>query len=137
MKKKRVITGIILIVWAACWIFFLAREDKDGQYASLKYFYTHDYADKQRRLLGDDLYEFLVFCMGKLPQYESYKLLGFEKFSIKEVRARYFLWPLRSVPEGAKYVIVYGRSPSRLAGYSEYIRFRDTGRVLIRLEGEG
>lgn len=98
---------IILAIWVVLWLVFLLREDKDGQYRDLKYFYTHSYDDNVGYLLGEKLYAFLESCRQNIPKGSTYELSGFEKFSIYEVRARYFLWPLRSVSADPDFKIVW------------------------------
>ncbi|MEA3489281.1 MAG: hypothetical protein U9R44_02930 [Candidatus Omnitrophota bacterium] len=123
---------LIFTVWVVLWVFFLVREDKDGQYGSLAYLYTHGYNDKVRYIMGGRLYDFLVFCERYMPKGTTFDLSGFEPFSIDEVRARYFLWPLRSVGNNPDFVIVYGETTGSPAGYKEYKRYGKTGRLLIR-----
>ena len=132
MKKR--IFAIILIVWVVLWMFFLVREDKDGQYRMLKYFDTHSPEERVSFLVGDDLYDFLVFCRKNISPGATYELLGFEEFSIKEVRARYLLWPLKSVAEDPDFMIVYGEPARKVPGYKEYRTYGNTGLILARKE---
>ena len=134
MNKQRILK-LAFAVWIVLWVFFLAREDKDGQYRSLAYNYTHGYADKVRYLMGADLYDFLVFVAGNMPEDATYELAGFEKFSIDEVRARYFLWPLKSSAGGADFRVVYGGGEPPGPGYAEYKK--GPGGRLLKKEGGG
>ncbi|MFH1552512.1 MAG: hypothetical protein ABID83_02585 [Candidatus Omnitrophota bacterium] len=135
--NKRNIFKTIFAVWIVLWIFFLIREDKDGQYRSLGYLYTHGYNDKVRYVLGDELYDFLIFCRQQIPEGSSYELVGFKKFSIYEVRARYFLWPLRHVKEDPDFKIVYEGQETPGDGYREYKRYGAKGRLLAREDTGG
>ncbi len=130
--KKTNIFKLILTVWLVLWLFFLIREDKDNQYQSLGYLYTHGYDEKIEYLLGGELYDFLVFCRGNMPEGSTYEILGFEKFSIKEVRARYFMWPLKSVGEDPDFKIVHGGQEADTRGYKEHKEYGPAGRLLIR-----
>ncbi len=125
MNKDKIFR-LVFGLWIFLWLFFLIREDKPDQYKSLKYLYTHDYADKVRRVMGGELYEFGVFCKKNIPQGSTYELSGFKKFSINEMRMRYFLWPLVSVSEDADFKIVYGSS-KKIPGYNEYKLLSGTG----------
>ena len=129
---KKDIFKIILIVWVVLWVFFLAREDKDGQYGTLSYLYSHKYVDKARHIIGADLFDLLMFSRVNIPEGSSYELLGFKVFSIFEVRARYFLWPLQSVEKDSDFKIVYGKGFARIPGYNEYKRCGSSGRLLVR-----
>ncbi|MGB2629607.1 MAG: hypothetical protein WBD17_00005, partial [Candidatus Omnitrophota bacterium] len=123
---------LVFVVWIALWVLFLVREDKDGQYGALKYLYTHSGEDRTRFIIGEPLYGFLLYCRENIPMGSSYQLLGFKKFSIDEVRARYFLWPLVSVPEDPDFKVVYGKGVSSALGYKEYGRYGEAGCLLIR-----
>jgi hypothetical protein len=105
--NKQKALKIIFAVWIILWIFFLAREDKDGQYSTLRYLYTHDSEEKTRYVMGGELYDFLISCRENMPAGSTYELSGFQEFSIDEVRARYFLWPLKSVSEKGEFEINY------------------------------
>ena len=121
MSKKHIF-NIVLIIWIVLWILFLIRPSKDGQYAELAYFYSHGYEDNVSFLLGNGLYDYIQFCKENLPAGATYELRGFKEFSIKEVRSRYHLWPLRSVKESPEYVIVYGSEELNRPGYNFYMR---------------
>ncbi|MFH1837595.1 MAG: hypothetical protein ABH862_05745 [Candidatus Omnitrophota bacterium] len=127
--KKTVIFKIILVVWVVLWLFFLVREDKDDQYASLKRLYMSDHLGKTKIIMGDDLYDFLNFCKNEIPENSTYKIAGFEKFSIFEVRSRYFLWPLRAVEENANYIILYGKPGISVPGYEMYKDYKGIGSI--------
>ena len=131
--NKQNVFKTIIIVWLVLWIFFLFREDKDGQYRSLMYMYTNGETEKMRYIFGGDFYDFLVFCKENLPEGSTYELLGIERFSIREVRARYFLWPVKNVKSGADFNIVYkAANVKRIPGYRVYKRYGDTGSLWVR-----
>lgn len=129
---KNKIFKIIFIVWIILWVFFLIREDKDGQYKSLKYLYTHDNTDRTRYVIGGKLYDLLVFCRYHMHAGSTFELTGFKKFSIYEVRARYFMWPLKSVAENGDYLISYGGKAPQVPGFTGYKKFENTGYLLKR-----
>lgn len=129
---KKVVFKTVFAAWLVLWVIFLIREDKDGQYGTLRYLYTHGYDDKLRHIMGNGLYEFLIFCRQNIPEGSTYELTGFERFSVSEVRARYFLWPLKDVGENADFKIVYGKEGARSADYKEYKRYSDTGYILVK-----
>ncbi len=133
--KKENILKAVFAVWLVLWVFFLLREGKDGQYRSLGYLYTHGYDEKMRHVIGDELYDFLVFCGENMPEGATYELSGFERFSVSEVRARYFLWPLKSVGEGGDFKIVYGGGEMTSPGYALYKRYGSAGRLFKRRDG--
>lgn len=132
---KRKIFRLILTVWFVLWAFFLLREDKDGQYKTLTYLYSHSYGDKIRYIMGVDLYDFLIFCKQHIPRDSTYELLGFKKYAIGEVRARYFLWPSRRVESDGDFKIIYAKKVVTVSGYKEHKRYNGKGHLLAR-EGE-
>ena len=75
--------------------------------------------DKVQRVMGGELYKFGIFCKENIPPGSTYELSGFKKFSIDEVRMRYFLWPLVSIEKNADFKVFYG-SPQKISGYTEY-----------------
>jgi len=133
--RKQTILKTVLAVWLALWVFFLAREDKDGQYEALAYNYAHGYAEKVGFLLGKDLYDVLVTAVNDMPGGAAYRLSGFEKFSIDEVRLRYYLWPMRSSGGEADFIIFNGESERPPAGYAEYRRLGSKGGIYKRKDG--
>ncbi len=131
--NKRNIFKIIFAVWIVLWLLFLIRQDKDEQYSALRYLYTHDSAEKVRFAYGEELCDYLVFCGQNIPEGATYQLLGFKKFSIHEVRSRYFLWPLKGSDEDPDYKIVYGDVTLKPPGYKEFKRFGTIGRILKKV----
>ena len=136
LKDKKNIFRVVLAVWVILWLFFLIREDKDGQYRFLMHLYSADHADKVRFLMGNELYDFLVFCKENIPEYATYKISGFEKFSIYEVRARYFLWPIRSVDKNADFEIFFKKHVKTLPGYEEYKDYKGIGYIYRRRDSD-
>lgn len=130
--KKQNFIKIIFSIWLVLWILFLVREDKDDQYRDIKFFYTNDYEAKEDFLLGKDLHAFLVFSKKQIPPGATYELTGFKRFSIFQVRSRYFLWPLKSSSDDPDYRIAYGGSDIEVPGYKVHQRFGTTGVILKR-----
>lgn len=132
MIVKRDIFRGTFAVWALLWMFFLVREGKKNQYADLKYMYTHGYTDKVRYLLGEDLADLLSLSAIYLPEGATYDIEGFKRFSIDEVRARYYLWPFMRVAEDPDFIIVYGGLKDVPDGYDNYVSAGSSGRILKR-----
>ncbi len=107
MNKKTVLK-IIFTVWLILWALFLLREDKDGQYGSLAFMYAHDSNEGMRHLYGEGLYDLASYCAKNMREGSNYNMMGFGRFSIDEVRARYLLWPLRRVDRDADYIVMRG-----------------------------
>ena len=125
----------VFAIWIILWILFLVREDKDGQYGSLLYMYSSEYPDKVRFLTGDENYGLISFCRENIPEGSSYSISGFEKFSIDEMRFRYYLWPLRNEVENPEYMILLGDSSTAVPGYKDHKICGKTGRILVK-EGD-
>ncbi|MBU0571246.1 MAG: hypothetical protein KJ995_04945 [Candidatus Omnitrophica bacterium] len=116
--KKTLI--VVLIVWTAIWLFFLVREDKDGQYRVLGDLYRSNDETKVKVVYGNDFYDFLEFCRDNIPAGATYEIYGFEKYSIDEVRARYLLFPARVDTKNPDFKIKYGGNAEVPSGYSEF-----------------
>ena len=129
--NKRKIFFIIFAVWLFLWVFFILREDKDDQYRSLRELYRLSGESKVRHVVGGELYDFLVFCRDNMPEGSTYELMGFEKYSIYEVRARYFLWPMRAGTGRTDFKIFCGAS-ANMPGYEKVGDFGTGGTLLVR-----
>lgn len=123
---------LIFVGWLILWVIFLIREDKDGQYASLKYLYTHGYAEGVKHIIGPALNDFLLFVGQNLPEGSTYELIGFKKFSIDGYVVRYYLWPLKSVPEDPDFKVFYGASKEKIPGYRKFKDYDTRGRIFVR-----
>ena len=130
--KLKFIFKAVLITWAVLWVVFMVRQGKRGQYADLSYFYSHEYGLKVRYLLGDDLADLLRFCNTIIPPGSTYDIYGFERFSIREVRARYYLWPLYRTEKEPEFIIVYGSTGGLPEGYEKFGELEGKGSVYIR-----
>jgi hypothetical protein len=130
--NKENILKLLLAIWIVLWVLFLIREDKDGQYASLKYQYSHGREDRMRNIMTPELYDLMLFCREKMPAGSTCELAGFKAFSIDEVRARYFLWPVRNTRGDADFIIIYEGGYTPGEGYTELKGYTGKGKVLIK-----
>ena len=130
--KLKFIFKAILLTWIILWMVFLVRQSKKGQYEKLTYFYANDYNSRVKYLLGDDLADFLVFCAGNIPSGSTFDIRGFERYSIKEVRARYYLWPLYRTEDNPDFIIVYGSVGAVPDGYEKFKALEGKGIVYLR-----
>ncbi|MCX5686367.1 MAG: hypothetical protein NTW09_02745 [Candidatus Omnitrophica bacterium] len=91
---KNNIFKIAFAVWVVLWAWFLVRElfvkDNIDTYRALL---QRSLEGKRSYVTGDKLYEFLMFCKGKMPDHSSYKIVGLEDGSIEKRRAVYYLYP--------------------------------------------
>ncbi len=131
MLTKKNLFRSIFVIWCVLWLFFLVREDKDGQYRALRELYRLKGEARTRHVMGGDLYDFLAFAREKIPAGSTCEIMGFEKYSIDEVRARYFLWPLKAGKGVTDFKIVYGQGVRVPAGYEEFGRFGKKGYLFI------
>lgn len=104
---------IILIVWVALWIFFIAKsfvaqKDKSTlkDYISLA---SADWEGKRAIVFGEDLYNFLKFCEAKLPSGANYEIIGIAEDSIDLPRMVYYLYPSIKKRD-ADFILVYKKS---------------------------
>jgi len=131
MTKDKIFQ-VSIVIWMILWLFFLVRQDKDGQYEMLGKLYRAEGEEKIKVLYGTDLYDFLVFCRKEIPEGSSFETLGFEEYSIDTVRARYFLWPLKSDEGKTDYKIVYSDKVRDIPGYKLFKRHGITGYIVAR-----
>jgi len=131
----RFVLRILLCVWLALWAVFVVRQGKKGQYEDLIRFYSSEYRGKVRHLLGDDLADFLIFCSARIPAGSTYDITGFEKFSIKEVRSRYYLWPLYRTDKSPDFIIAYGSDGPAPEGYKKFASLDGKGTIYVREGG--
>lgn len=103
---------IILIVWIALWVFFIAKSlvtEKDK--STLKEYVSLVCADQEGKraiVFGRDFYEFLKFCKANLPSGSGYEITGIPLDSVDLPRLIYYLYPSlnNSNPD---YILVYKR----------------------------
>ncbi len=129
MKKN--FFKIVFSVWIVLWLFFLVREDKDGQYRTLGELYRLKGEGRTRHVVGGDLYDFLRFCRAEIPEGSTYEIVGFDEYSIDKVRARYVLWPLKAGEGRTVFKIVYGSGDIDVPGYGTFRRYGEKGRLLV------
>lgn len=137
MRRGHLIKNIfklLFVVWLVLWVVFIIREDKDGQYAFLKNLYGTKPENRMRYAVGNDMYDFWEFCKEKIPENSTYEILGFEKYSIDEVRGEYLLWPLRSGDGMTDFKLIYGNPSYEAPGYESYSHYKDKGKLLINKE---
>ena len=130
LEKKWVIR-IVLIVWVVLWLIFLIREDKDDQYKMLGYLYSHGYNEKVGYIVGDKVNDLILYTGRDMAGGFTYDIKGFDKFSIDEVRARYYLWPYIRVYEEPDFIIVYGPS-DEIEGYENVKKYPGIGSLQKR-----
>ncbi|MBF0493795.1 MAG: hypothetical protein HQL28_01530 [Candidatus Omnitrophica bacterium] len=132
--SKNNILKLLMTVWVILWVVFVIRESKHGQYETLfKLYKTPSPELKMRELYGGELYDFLVFCSRNIPQGSTYELIGFPKYALNEVRARFFLWPLRQDKKSPDYKVVYSDIPVETKGdYVKQVDFNAKGALYVR-----
>ena len=132
--NKRTIIRLVLITWVAIWVGLLIAEDKDGQYRTFAYLYSHGPAEKARYIAGERLSDLVAFCRANIPEGSTYRMKEFGNLSMNEVRARYELWPLKCVKDDPDYIIVYEDKGEPVGGYGEFRRFDGQG-LILKKEG--
>ncbi|MDD5355572.1 MAG: hypothetical protein PHY56_03455 [Candidatus Omnitrophica bacterium] len=131
----RRLTYFIVFIWLILWLVFIIRENKPGQYSDLRYLYNHrDYSQRVKRVFGNGLYDFLVFCKSVLPEKSTYSFGVSMKLGYDEVKARYFLWPLKMVSSNPDFIIFYQSWPLTLqvSGYSLFQKYKNLGCILAK-----
>jgi len=135
MEVKKKIFFLVMVSWTILWIIFLIREDKDGQYSLLFKAYTVPVAERIKVVYGSELYGSVLFCKENMPGSPTYRIYGFEKHSIDEVRMRYLLWPAKAVSEAfPQYKIIFGGGLVDEKGYTRINMPDRKGYLLKRCE---
>ncbi|HNX90330.1 MAG TPA: hypothetical protein PKY78_01045 [Candidatus Omnitrophota bacterium] len=107
IKEKLLI--VFISAWVIIWVIFLIRPDKKGQYPLLFKLYAARGEERIRTAFGADMYDTVIFCKNNMRPGATYRMYGFEKYSINEVRARYLLWPAKCTGDvEPDYKIVFG-----------------------------
>ena len=123
MKNK--ILAVLFLVWVILWAIFVLRElfvkSNIKDYAALA---SRDLEGKRSYIIGDKLYEFLVFCKKNLPEDATYRFVGVEDGSIEQRRAAYYLYPMLE-SAAPQYLIVFNK---------QYIAGKD-GESFVALDG--
>ncbi|MFQ5952590.1 MAG: hypothetical protein ACE5JK_04190 [Candidatus Omnitrophota bacterium] len=121
---------ICFVVWIVLWVVFFFRENKKGEYREFFDLTGMGLEEKRAYLMGEDFYNFVRFCQQNVPQNSRYKFAGLEPFAIEEVRAIYYLWPLRAVEEDYDCVFVYGDSKFSEKGFTKVAEFSKEAYIL-------
>jgi len=133
MKHKALIGAILLVIWIAIWINFMARDlIKKGHLHDYKTLIARDAAGKKSYTYGDYFFDFLSFCENTLPESADYELLGIEKFSLRERRAVYYLYP-HIKKEKASFLLVFNEPGFKKKGYVLYKKLDDFRFILKRI----
>ncbi len=94
-----------LIIWVFFWILFVVRGLYKGEFREYRALLQRDAETKRAYIVGEDLYEFLNFCLMNLPRESSYQLRG-ELKSIDERRLVYYLYPHKK-SDNPEYLLCY------------------------------
>jgi len=133
MKHKTLIGAILLIAWIAIWINFMARDlIKRGNLHDYKALIVRDATGKKSYTYGDYLFDFLNFCKEALPGSSDYSLVGVEKFSLRERRAVYYLYP-NIKKEKASFLLVFNEPGFKRKGYVLYKKLDNFRFILKRI----
>ena len=133
MKHKALIGAILLVIWIAIWINFMARDlIKKGHLHDYKTLIARDAAGKKSYTYGDYFFDFLSFCENTLPGSSDYELLGIEEFSLRERRAVYYLYP-HIKKEEASFLLVFNEPGFKKKGYVLYKKLDDFRFILKRI----
>ena len=130
LRDKRTIFTILSAVWMVLWVVFIVKEDKDGEYSGIFKMYGLKGDEKARFAYGEEFYDFLIFCGQNLPAGSTFEVTGLETLSVKEVQARYFLWPLVSSNNSPDYKIIYGSPLKDIPGYTLFRDYKSRGYLL-------
>jgi len=130
MFRNKKIFIFFLFIWLAIWLVLLLMGNKKGDYATLRYLYSHNDIEKRRYLTGADLYGLLVFCKAALPGQATYNILGLDEPD--EITARYLLWPARRELQNPDFLIAYGNPQFAQNGYQVVDVYKNSGALLVR-----
>lgn len=131
MKIKNMLFMILFAAWVALWAFFMARGVfLKGGLDDYRCLLRQSVEGKRSYTAGARLYEFLVFCNGRLPAGASYELAGIEDQSHDQRRASYYLYP-HVEKKGSDYKLVYGLADAAQDGCEVFARL-DADRYILK-----
>ena len=100
---------VIIIVWLALWVNFIARDLFVRGYVKDYVNLAAKDAEGQRAYTyGKQFYEFLKLAKNDIPQNKSFKFTGIDAFSLAHRRAVYYLYPLLE-KDNPDYILDAGR----------------------------
>lgn len=129
LKPKEYAFKIIILIWIVLWVVFhFMSSAKDlANYNEVK---GLSLEQKHAYIIGEELYDFLLFCRMKLPLRQKVSLVAnFKGYSY--YKFRYYLYPHR-ICDDADYVIVYNDKSFYKEGYSTFAQFDESSRILKR-----
>lgn len=128
------ILKILLAVWVALWIVFIAKElfvkGALGEYRNLL---ARPLEGKHSYITGEVLYSFLDICMRAVPEKAAYKLVGLEKGSLEQRRAAYYLYP-RIESDHPEFILLYKTPNASYPDYEVVARMNATSCVLKKVK---
>ncbi|KJJ84461.1 secreted protein [Candidatus Omnitrophus magneticus] len=110
---------IIILIWFLLWLSFFIFGGKHGQYPIIIKMHNLPHEEKQRYIMGIELYDFLSSCKETISEKNSYDILGLPDHSIEIVRARYLLWPRKKVSVNPDFKILWGLLNEEPIGYTK------------------
>ncbi|MDD5496547.1 MAG: hypothetical protein PHP46_05555 [Candidatus Omnitrophica bacterium] len=129
----RKLLGVCLMIWLVLWAVFFFAENKKGDYREFFALANKDLEGKRIYLMGQDFYEFVNFCRSTVPPGSTYEFAGMRLYAIEEVRAIYYLWPLRAVTSDNEYYFVYGDfEVPDMSDFEKVAEFKDKAYIMKR-----
>jgi len=132
LKPKEHVLRIIILIWIILWavFHFMSSAEDFANYKQLK---GLSLEQKHAYILGNELYDFLLFCKMKLPPRQNVSTVGNFRGHI-ESRFRYYIYPHRICAD-ADYILVYNDKSFYKKGYSSFAKFDESSRILKRAGG--
>jgi len=131
LNKERVLTAIFSL-WTILWLFFLIREDKDGQYKTYFKLLTSRGEEKKQVIYGRDLIGFSEFCKDMIPAGQTYEIMGLGDYDVDKVRLRYLLWPARAEDGDTDFKITVDPGIKDVEGYVRLVHDGSKGNIFIK-----
>jgi hypothetical protein len=126
---------LCLAIWLCLWPVFFFVPNKKGEYKDFLALVGKDLEGKRAYLLGQDYYDYIRFCRDKVPPEATYRFSGMPLYAVQEVRAIYYLWPLKAVEKDNEYYFVYGdfELPDTSVGWEKVAQYSDKAYILKRV----
>ena len=127
LKPKEHVLRIVILIWIVLWavFHFMSFSEDLSNYKQVK---GLSLEQKHAYILGNELYDFLLFCKMKLPSRQKVSLIANFKGSF-DFKFRYYLYPHRICAD-ADYILVYHDKSFYKEGYSSFAKFDESSRIL-------
>jgi hypothetical protein len=125
---------IFACIWVLIWLVFFVRGFILTDYKVFKKCLTKSVEEKRRCMMKEVLYDFIVFCQGRIPKDSDFTFVcDRQRLDPTEIsRVTYYLYPRRP-KDPAPYIIVFGVEGYKKAGFEMMEKFGSASFILRKV----